>query len=89
MNDAIEALKSAIGAPARHGDGIDAFIDSMIVHDEINTLRSPYTLMITGLRDAAPDARQFACDFADSINRAGMSDHGTDLEIRIVVEDGS
>ena len=55
--DFVNALKKAIGAPDWHGDGVDAFLDSMIYHDDINELRSPYTIRIGGLDKAKPEAK--------------------------------
>ena len=46
--DFVNALKKAIGAPDWHGSSADAFLDSMIYHDDINALKSPYTIRISG-----------------------------------------
>jgi hypothetical protein len=34
--DVVAAFKLALGSPTWHGGGIDAFIDTMIYHDDIN-----------------------------------------------------
>jgi hypothetical protein len=47
--DFVNALKGAIGAPQSPGSSPDAFIDSMIWHDDMNALKAPYTIKIIGL----------------------------------------
>jgi hypothetical protein len=85
-SDFVEALKAAIGAPNGHGGGPDAFIDSMLYHDEINSLKAPYTIKISGLDEAQPEAQEAARLVAKLINEIGVRDWGTDLEIRMVIE---
>jgi hypothetical protein len=46
--DFVTVLKVATGAPDWHGSSSDAFVDSMIWHDEINALKAPYTIKIMG-----------------------------------------
>jgi hypothetical protein len=84
--DVIDAIKVAIGAPKWHGSGIDALLDSMIYHDNINALKSPYTLAVTGLENATSEAREYAREVAQAINDAGISDRDTDLEIRVTIK---
>jgi hypothetical protein len=55
--DFMNALKKAIGAPDWHGSSADAFLDSMIYHDKINALKSPYTIRIGGVDKAKPEAQ--------------------------------
>jgi hypothetical protein len=84
--DFVNALKTAIGAPEWHGSSPDAFVDSMIIHDEINALKSPYTIKIVSVRNAGPDAREAVQELSRLINQAGATDRGTDLEVTMVVE---
>jgi hypothetical protein len=81
--DFIAALKEAIGAPEWHGDGLDAFIDSMIWHDDINTLKSPYTIRIDGIASLPKALRSEIETWTHEINKAATNDLGTDLEINI------
>src|SRR5215813_2329847 len=53
--DFMNALKKAIGAPDWHGSSVGAFLDSMIYHDDINALKSPYTIKIAGADKAKPE----------------------------------
>jgi hypothetical protein len=85
--DFVNVLKKLLGAPAWHGASVDAFLDSMIYHDDINTLKSPYTIRITGARNARSAAQDFIRLLAREINTRGASDRGDDLEITILVED--
>jgi len=84
--DFVNALKIAIGAPDGHGNGIDAFLDTMIYHDEINALKSPYRIKIIGLDKAGLEAQEPARLLAQLINELGASDRGTDLEVTMIIE---
>jgi hypothetical protein len=57
----------------------------MIYHDEINALRSPYTIRIIGANKAKPEAQNAIRLLARLINAPGASSRGTDLEV--LVED--
>lgn len=85
--DFANALKKAIGAPDWHSESVDAFLDTMIYHDDINALRSPYTIRIRGLGKAGPGAQDFARLLAQAITKHGAPDRGGDLEVTILVED--
>jgi hypothetical protein len=85
--DFVNALKKAIGAPEWHGASVDAFLDSMIYHDDINALRSPYTIKIRGAGKAAPEAQDAIRLLTRRMNECGASDRGTDLEIAMLVEE--
>jgi hypothetical protein len=87
--DFMNALKKAIGAPDWHGSSADAFLDSMIYHDKINALKSPYTIRIGGVDKAKPEAQDAIRLLARLINECGASDGGTDLEVTILVDDSS
>jgi hypothetical protein len=87
--DFLNALKKAIGAPDWHGSSPDAFLDSMIYHDEINALRAPYTIAISGANKAKPEAQDAIRLLARLINERGASDRGTDLEVTMLVKDSN
>jgi hypothetical protein len=87
--DFVNALKEAIGAPDWHGSSLDAFLDSMIYHDEINALKSPYKIRISGVENAKPEAQDAIRLLARLINERGASDRGTDLEVTTLIEDSS
>jgi Barstar (barnase inhibitor) len=83
--DFMNALKTAIGAPDWHGYSEGAFLDSMIYHDDINALKAPYTIRISGVDNAAPEAQDAIRLLARLINERGASDRGTDLEVAILI----
>jgi hypothetical protein len=85
--DLMAALKKAIGAPDWHGDSVDAFLDSMIYHDDINALKAPYTIRIVGTDKAGREAQDTMRLLARSIDERGASDRGGDLEVAILVEE--
>ena len=64
-SDFYDALLSALGAPERHGDSVDALIDSIIVGD-MNDVEPPFRVEVNGLSKAASvavDALTFALGF--------------------------
>jgi hypothetical protein len=83
--DFFDAIRQAVGAPSWHGSSVDAFLDTMIYHDEINELKAPYTLRINNLRAAPPPVETAARLLADAIRRHGGSDLGTDLHVELVI----
>jgi hypothetical protein len=85
--DFVNVLKEVLGAPAWHGSSVDAFLHSMIYHDDINTLKSPYTIRIAGARNANSAAQDFIRLLAREVNTRGASDRGGDLEITILVKE--
>lgn len=87
--DFTDALKRAIGAPNWHGSSMDAFLDSMIYHDEINALKAPYTIRIGSVDKAKPEAQDAIRLLARLISERGASDRGTDLEVTVLVDDSS
>jgi hypothetical protein len=54
--DFTDALKKAIGAPDWHGCSMDAFPGFHDYHDDINALKSPYPIPISGIDKAKPEA---------------------------------
>jgi hypothetical protein len=85
--DFMAALKRVIGAPDWHSLSVDAFLDSMIYHDDMNALKAPYTIRSVGADKAGPEARDEMRLLARSIDRHGASDRGGDLEVSILVEE--
>jgi hypothetical protein len=83
--DFYQALRLAIGAPECHGSSTDAFIDPLIMHDDINALKAPHTTRIARTAEIASDVTADLEGFADAINRAGACDRGTDLEVTIEI----
>lgn len=81
------ALKKAIGAPDWHGSSVDAFLESMIYTDGINALKAPYTIRISGVDQAGPEAQRMIRLLAQVINERGASDRGGDLEVTMLVEE--
>jgi hypothetical protein len=59
----------------------------MIYHDDINALKAPNTIRISGADKAEPEAQDAIRLLARLINEAGASDQGTDLDVTILIED--
>jgi hypothetical protein len=55
--------------------GVDAFLDSMICHDDINALKSPHTIRIGGVDMAKPEVHAIGL-LARSIDELNDSDRG-------------
>jgi hypothetical protein len=62
-------------------------VDSMVHHDDINTLRSPYTIRVVGAGRAGLEAQQWIRRLAHFIDEAGAPDRGGELEVAIRVEE--
>ena len=88
--DFYRTLCTAIGTPEWHGMSEDAFVDTMVVHDDINAVKSPYTIKIVGTAKAAPEAQAAIQSLTRRINTAAAAaaaaDYGTDLEVTLEVE---
>lgn len=86
--DFYRTLCTAIGAPEWHGMSEDAFVDTMVVHGDINAVKSPYTVKIVGTAKAAPEAQAAIQPLTRRINTAAAAaaDYGTDLEVTLEVE---
>jgi hypothetical protein len=80
------ALKKVFGAPEWHSDSVDAFLDSMIYHDDINALKAPYTIIIRSANKAGAEAQNEIRALASSIDEYGAVDRGGDLEVTMLVE---
>jgi hypothetical protein len=87
--DFVGALKKAIGAPDWHGDSVDALLDSMIYHDDINALKPPYTISIAGADKAGSEAQHIIRQLAQLLNKYGSSDRGGDLDVAMLVENSN
>jgi hypothetical protein len=85
--DVVNALKKAIGAPDWHGSSVNAFVDSMVYDDDINALKSPYTIKISGVDKAKPEAQEEIRCLVQVINEHSASDRGSELEVTLRIED--
>ena len=63
------ALKDALGSPARHGSNVNAWVDSMI-YGRINRIEPPYLIRVTGTSRCPPELRQEIDLLADIIRDA-------------------
>ena len=59
----------------------------MIYHDDINTLKAPYTIRILGADKAGTEAQREMRLLASLIDERAASDRGGDLEVTLLVED--
>ena len=66
VNDFINALKAAIGAPEWHGSNVAAFIDSMIAGG-VNALEPPYVIKLVNSGNLKHEVVAFIRDLASAI----------------------
>jgi hypothetical protein len=85
--DFLNALGKAIGAPDWHGLGVNAFLDTMVYHDDINALKRPYTIRISGAGRAKPEVQDKIRFLVQVINEHSAPDRGGDLEVTMRIED--
>ena len=64
-----ETLAAALGAPEWHGRNLDAWYDS-IVSDDMNAVRSPYVLVITGHGSLSPSLAKYVQKLASLFDDA-------------------
>jgi hypothetical protein len=83
--DFCHALRGAIGAPDWHGSSVDAFVDTMAIHDDINAVKAPYTIRITNAAKLASDVKAEVEIFAGAVNKAAAPDRGSELEVKIEI----
>jgi Barstar (barnase inhibitor) len=66
VNDFINVLKAAIGAPEWHGSNVAAFIDSMIAGG-VNALEPPYVIKLVNSGNLKHEVVAFIRDLASAI----------------------
>lgn len=80
------ALLQAVGAPDWHGRNPNALVETMIWSDEINKLRPPYVIRISGTRDIPREVKDHINLAKGDLERA-RSHHrqmrGRDVDVRI------
>jgi hypothetical protein len=85
-SDFYDALCSALKAPEWHGRSVNAFIDSIIWHDNINGVLPPYSIRIRGI-DSAPKAVRTEVEMLQQdliLARAKHRDmHGRDVDVQL------
>ena len=92
--DFYDALLRGLGAPKWHGLNINALVDSMIYHDEINKIAPPFRVTITGLSSASAKAQEELRDAIDALVSHGArcrigSDGTATVEIVYPLSTGS
>ncbi|MBR0957189.1 barstar family protein [Bradyrhizobium japonicum] len=70
-NDFRSALKTAIGAPEWHGDGVGAFLDS-IFGGGMNVLKPPYIIKVVNTAHLAPELKELICDLSAAMEGTRM-----------------
>jgi len=83
--DFCNALCSAIGAPDWHGSSVDALIDSIVVHDDINAVKAPYTIRVSNTIKLPSKVKAEIEMLVSAVNKAAALDQGTDLEVNIQI----
>lgn len=87
IEDFIDALLAAIGAPVWHGRSLNAFIDSMITGD-INSIEPPYEVRIVGGESVPQAVRDYIADLADALERRRKwqrTNRGIDTEVSLQI----
>jgi len=85
--DAVAGLKLALGAVDGHGDGIDAFIDSMIYGGMLEA-ETPYEVVVRGL--AHNKARTFIEDLSQALGEVRewrRANYGDDVRVSVSLHD--
>jgi hypothetical protein len=85
-SDFFNALATALKSPEWHGRSIDAFLDTMVWHDDIDGVIPPYTIRIRGLQDAPKNVRDEVHDLRDCLVEARAehrSMYGKDVDVSI------
>src|SRR5579872_15193 len=81
-----------LGAPDWHGLSINAFVDTMIWHPEVHSIRPPYLLRVEKIELMPNEVRTAATTLRDAIKRA-RADHialtGRDVPVAIELDDES
>lgn len=88
--DFYHALLAALGSPEWHGTGIDALLDSMIWHDNINQIHPPYIIRIHGAKSLSKDVLDEVGLLKQSVAEAraeSVSRRGRDVNINIELVD--
>jgi RNAse (barnase) inhibitor barstar len=65
-DDFYDALFRILGSPPWHGRNFNALRDS-ITGGKINKIELPYTISISGIREAPPEVQALVRDFCDLI----------------------
>jgi RNAse (barnase) inhibitor barstar len=82
------ALLEALGAPDWHGSSMDALIDSMIWHDEINAVKPPYTVSISGTSHIPENVRAAIECLAQALRESRVEfreSEGQDIDVQLDV----
>lgn len=86
LDDFYDGLLEALGAPEWHGRNINALLDSMIWTDQINTLKPPYVVRITGA-DAVPYIVKAEIELAERSVKIAREEYpkwrGKDVEVTL------
>ena len=89
-SDIYADLLPALGAPAWHGDSIDALLDTTIWGGGgINTIDPPFSIRIRNSKSAPQEVRDHLKAMADALQKARgqfRQLHGRDIEARLDVE---
>ncbi|HEX7920640.1 MAG TPA: barstar family protein [Bradyrhizobium sp.] len=91
FQDFNNALKAALGSREGHGNGVDAWIDS-IIYGGMNEVEAPYVVWITGTERCDATLKEELETFSEAISEARawkLKHHGTDVDVSFRIGDGS
>jgi RNAse (barnase) inhibitor barstar len=66
IDDFLDAILTALGAPDWHGRNLDALLDSAIP-GQINAVEPPYTVRIAGAAGLPADVREYVATLASDV----------------------
>jgi hypothetical protein len=81
--DFCNALKAAVGSCEGHGDGIDAWIDS-IIYGGMNSVEAPYVVRISGTANCGATLKEELTEFSEAIREARvwkLKHYGIDVDV--------
>ena len=79
-DDFYDAFFKAVGSPSWHGRNFNALRDS-IAGGQINNVELPYSVHVTGLSKAAPQAEDIVRDFRDLIRELRAEGHNVEITV--------
>jgi hypothetical protein len=88
VEDFYNALLPALGAPQWHGHNLNALLDSIIWHDDINQLKPPYVIRVNRTKGLPPDVIDEITLLKDALvqdRRVLRKDKHVDVEVSVEI----
>lgn len=88
VNDYCDALRAALGTPEWHGSSVDAFLDTMIWHNDINEVNPPYIVRIEKAKGLPREILDEIEQLSRSLSRARAEfqiRRGGDVDVKLEI----